>query len=101
MYRDTTVAYPDSKLVLGRYLGPSTDVGPAMTAKILKDNGQVVHRTTLRNLTEDEINSSEHSKLRAEYDARIMERLGESARPTDFPEFESSGDNYETLHYDL
>ena len=24
--RDTTVAYPESKLVLGRYLGPSTDI---------------------------------------------------------------------------
>ena len=35
-FRDTNVPYPEDKLVLGRYLGPSTDIGPAMTAKILK-----------------------------------------------------------------
>ena len=51
-FRDTNVPYPDDKLVLGRYLGPSTDIGPAMTAKILKQNGQYVHRTTFRGLTE-------------------------------------------------
>ena len=37
-FRDTTVAYPEIKLVLGRYLGPSTDIGPAMTANNIKDN---------------------------------------------------------------
>ena len=39
MFRDFAVTYPDDKLVLGRYLGPSIDVGPALTAKILKANG--------------------------------------------------------------
>ncbi len=39
-FRDTNVPYPEDKLVLGRHLGPSTDIGPAMTAKILKQNGQ-------------------------------------------------------------
>ena len=27
-FRDTTVAYPKTKLILGRYLGPSTNIGP-------------------------------------------------------------------------
>ena len=40
MFNDSQAAYPDDKLVLGRHLGPSFDVGPAMTAKILKANGQ-------------------------------------------------------------
>ena len=53
-FRDTTIAFPDSKEVLGRYLGPSIDIGPAMTAKILKANGQVVHRSTYRSLTDQE-----------------------------------------------
>ena len=35
-FRDTTVAYPEIKLVLGRYLGPSTDIGPSVTVKIIK-----------------------------------------------------------------
>ena len=29
-------------MVLGRYLEPSIDIGPAMTVKILKSNGEVV-----------------------------------------------------------
>ena len=36
-------SYPEPKEVLGHWLGPLIDVGPAMTAKVLKSNGQVVH----------------------------------------------------------
>ena len=45
-FRDTSVQFPEDKAVLGRYLGPSIDIGPAMTAKILKANGEVVYRST-------------------------------------------------------
>ena len=58
-FHDTTVAYPESKLVLGRYLVPSTEIGPAMTAKIIKANGQYTHRSTLRALTQDDTDSPE------------------------------------------
>ena len=40
------VPFPDENPTLGRYLGVAINVGPAMTAKILKANGQVVHRST-------------------------------------------------------
>ena len=43
MFRDNIPTFPDHKLILGRYLGPATDVGSALTAKILKSNGQVVY----------------------------------------------------------
>jgi hypothetical protein len=38
MLRDTvnTIAFPNDKLTLGRYLGPATDIGLALMAKILK-----------------------------------------------------------------
>eukprot|EP00934_Nitzschia_sp_Nitz4_P008127 Nitzschia sp. Nitz4//scaffold260_size33533//228//6137//NITZ4_007876-RA/size33533-snap-gene-0.41-mRNA-1//-1//CDS//3329544674//8117//frame0 len=78
MFRDTMVPFPDSKLVLGRYLGPSMGIGPAMTAKILKSNGEVVHRSTYRSLTPDEIRSNEEKLLRDKFDADIKsnEKLG-------------------------
>jgi len=44
--RDTSEAFPNDKVILGRYLGPSIDVGPALSAKILKMNGTVVCRST-------------------------------------------------------
>jgi hypothetical protein len=50
-FKDKIVSFPEMKFVLGRYLGPSEDVGPAMAAKILKENGQAVMRTTYRGLT--------------------------------------------------
>ncbi len=83
-FRDTNVPYPGDKLVLGRYLGPSTDIGPAMTAKILKQNGQYVHRSTFRGLTEDEIQDPDEAKARELYDKEIEKRLGPSAKPEDF-----------------
>ena len=42
MFHDGPVQYPADNLVLGRYLEPARDVVPAMTAKILKANGEVV-----------------------------------------------------------
>jgi hypothetical protein len=56
MFRDSvnTIAFLDNKLTLGRYLGPATDVGLALTAKILKQNGQFVCRLTPRHLTPEE-----------------------------------------------
>ena len=53
-YRDERVAYPNNNFVLARYLGPSFDIGPAMTAKILTKNGTYIHRSTIRALTYDE-----------------------------------------------
>lgn len=43
MFRDTSVSFPEDKMVLGCDLCPVIDIGPAMTRKILKDNGQIVY----------------------------------------------------------
>ncbi|MGL4350630.1 MAG: hypothetical protein ACRCT2_08740, partial [Plesiomonas shigelloides] len=50
-FRDTAVSFPEDTVLLGRDLGPAIDIGPAYTRKILKDNGQVVYRSTVRSLT--------------------------------------------------
>ncbi len=42
MYQDNIPSYPDDTLILGRYFGPATDIGSALTAKILQPNGQFV-----------------------------------------------------------
>ena len=38
-FGNETVSYPDDNPIIGRYLGHSFDVGPALTAKILKEKG--------------------------------------------------------------
>ncbi len=47
MFHDNVPTYPNDKLVLGRYLSPAIDMGSALTAIILKDDGQFVCRSTL------------------------------------------------------
>ena len=42
-YRDQVIPFPKDKFILKRYIGPSINVGPAITAKILKANGQIIY----------------------------------------------------------
>ena len=42
-YNESQVQFPDVKVLLGRYLGPTEPkVGSVLTAKILKSNGEVI-----------------------------------------------------------
>jgi hypothetical protein len=54
-FRDTAAKLPVSKIQLGRDLGAAVDIGPAVTRKIMKKNGIVMYRSSLRPLTQDEI----------------------------------------------
>ena len=74
---NTTNNLPNDKEELGRWLGPSTDVGPALTAKILKANGQIVHSATHRPLTFDEWNDPEEKRAREIFDELISRTVGE------------------------
>ena len=55
MFQDETAPFPCDVLKLGHYLGPSIDIGPAMTTKIFTENGQVLHRSTYRPLIPEEL----------------------------------------------
>ena len=78
--------FPNDNPVLGRYLGPAIDVGPAMTAKILKSNGEVINRSTYRGLTDEEVARPAHIALREEFDENIAARYGPDCNPDDFPD---------------
>ena len=94
MFRDTSATYPDDKMVLGRDLGPAIDIGPAMTRKVVKANGEVVYRSTVRSLTSDEMMDETHKKAREEFTSSINKKLGESFKYEDFstdPELEDLG----------
>ncbi len=51
----TTILFPEYPLILGKYLGPSIDVGPTMAAKVLTPTGKLVHCSTYRPLTSEEL----------------------------------------------
>jgi hypothetical protein len=54
-------------------------------AKILKLNGVFVCRSTLRHLTNEELDSSVHKDMRHKFDESIEHHLGQVALPQDFP----------------
>jgi len=85
MYQDNVLSYPDDKLILGRYLGPATDIGLALTAKILQPNGQFVCRSTLRHLTNEELHSSVHLDKRRQFDESVATHLRPASTVQDFP----------------
>ncbi|KAI2505177.1 Reverse transcriptase (RNA-dependent DNA polymerase) [Fragilaria crotonensis] len=99
MFRDTSVTYPDEAMVLGRDLGPAIDIGPAMTRKVLKANGEVVYRSTVRSLTPDEIADATARTAREKFTESVNKIFGEGFKYEDFasnPELES----FDTPIYD-
>jgi hypothetical protein len=91
MFRDQPVAFPDDNLVLGCYLGPAIDVGPTLTAKILKANREVVYRSAYHALADVEQANAAHVSHRVEFDMNIQEKFGPEATPDDFPTFPGHG----------
>ncbi len=68
-------SYQDDKLILGRYFGPATDIGSALAAKVLQLNGQFVCRSTLRHLTDEELQSSVRLDKRCQFDESVATHL--------------------------
>jgi hypothetical protein len=73
---DSQASYPEPRERLGRWLGPSLDIGPAMTSKIMKENGQLLHLSSFRPLTDDEVQDREEQKLRDRFDSKLRKKLG-------------------------
>jgi hypothetical protein len=73
-FLDTATKFPLSKIQLGRDLGAVIDIGPAMARKILKKNGSIMYRTSVRSLTPDEIQSPTEQKDREDFDIAIEKK---------------------------
>ena len=54
-WHDQAAPFPQPKKTLGRYLGPTRDIGPVLTAKILKINGKTVARSSYTAVSKDEM----------------------------------------------
>ena len=76
-YFDHKVSYPMTRERMGRYLGPSTGVGNEMCSWMLKTNGKVVARRTVRPLNQVETNSEvEQNKIKV-FNETISRLYGE------------------------
>ena len=89
MFNDSQATFPETKFHVGRWLGPAVDVGSALTYmaltyKILKSNGQVVPRSTIRHLTLDKLTDPDHIDMTKSFDDNIIQKLGVPATENDF-----------------
>jgi hypothetical protein len=65
-------------------LGADIDIGPAMARKILKKNGSVIYRKSVRSFTTDEIQSPTEKKEREKFDIAIEKKFGASMDKNEF-----------------
>ena len=81
-FRDQIAAFLNNKKVLGRILGPARGAGNEMAQWILKANGRVVPRRSLRPLKVDELPSPVEIKKREVFDELIQRRWGSPMTPS-------------------
>jgi 2-phosphoglycerate kinase len=98
-FRDTAAKLPVSKIQLGRDLGDVIEIGPTMARKILKKNGSVMYKTSVKSLTPDEIQSPTEQKEREEFDISIEKKYAVSMNENDFKDDPDYAD-FVTTTYD-
>ena len=76
MFNDSQATFPETKFHVGRWLVNAVDVGSALTYKILKSNGQVVPRSTIRHLTLDKLANPDHIAMTKAFDENIIQKIG-------------------------
>jgi hypothetical protein len=93
-----------SKIKLRRDSGDTIDIGPAMMHKILKKNGSVMYRSSVRPLTQYEIQSPTEKKEREEFDIVVEKNFGPDTNKDDFKDDPDYADfvtpTYDCYEYD-
>jgi len=92
---------PGEAKLLGKWLGPSHEVGQAMCSKVLTSKARVVSRTSVFPLSTEDVNSEVVKQMKKDYVESLKEKLGDRMNgiandepdEDDVPEFDLYGDN--------
>jgi len=68
---------------LGRWCGPSWDVGDELCFAILTANGQILHRSSVFPLSADERNSEEIREMKRRFTTKLENELGDRMKRLD------------------
>jgi hypothetical protein len=98
-FRYTAAKFHVSKIQLGRDFGAAIDIGPAVTHKIMKQNGSVMYISSVRPLTQDKIQFPTEKKELEEFAIAIEEKFGPAMDKDDFQNDPDYAD-FVTLTYD-
>jgi hypothetical protein len=71
--------FPSDDWVLARWLGPADGVEQILTYYVIKDNGQVIARSTVRPLLPEEWTSDVEKEARLAFNKRLLKHIGEYA----------------------
>ena len=74
-YHDATTSFPLPEEELGKYPGPYENIGSKMSMWILKQNGEIVSRTTFRTLTDSGLASETERKKRDIFTKTVKKSL--------------------------
>jgi hypothetical protein len=104
-YREHKDGFPLTREILGRVLGPATGAGNEMCQWILKANGNVVPRRTVRPLKAEELHGPIDQKKREIFKELIVKRWGTSINkpppePLDNDDDWDKGDDWEEYEDD-
>ena len=83
---DPIQSFPQDREILGRWLGPARDIGPAMCAKILKENGRILYASTYRGLTQAEVEDPELVKVRDNWNRSIKSKMVKGDSDSESPQ---------------
>ena len=81
-------------------MGPSIDVGSAMTAKILRNTGEVVPQSIIWPLTLEGIENSDLKEHCRKFDEAVIAKIGEPVTKTYLP-VKDSNPTYDTYIDDM
>lgn len=71
------VAFPSKREFLGRWLGPTDHVGQALCYYILKENGQIIARPSVRSLAPKELINPDEIKARNDFTEQVTGVIGD------------------------
>jgi hypothetical protein len=88
VYYYDSAAFPGERELMGRWIGVAHNVGQAMCFWILPKSGVPIARTTVRGVTESELQSTQvHQEVKA-YDEAIQRKIGDIHLSEDSLSFE-------------
>ena len=89
-YYDIGDGIPEEKESLGRWAGVAHRVGQVMCYWILNDKGNVLARSTVGAVTQDELATDAVKAMILEYDTKVNAKIGNNNSDTDFPSLEGA-----------
>ena len=69
--------FPNDDWILACWLGPAVGIGQGLTYYVIKDNGQIIARSTVRPLLPEGWASKVEKAARLAFDAKLTEQIGQ------------------------